>query len=79
MYVCITGFSPDENEDDSLKYEICLDPRHSEKIAQILGHKNLNAMAVGDWILTSAQAEQISQLIGNTFPTGLRLFISLER
>ena len=78
MYVCITGFLPGNTEDDSLKFELDLDPSLNEQIAQIVGHRSLNAMSEGLWVLTDKQASQISSLIGQPLPTHLSLLIGLE-
>ncbi|UVJ46429.1 pyocin S6 family toxin immunity protein [Pseudomonas sp. LS1212] len=78
MYLCITGFLPDNAEDDSLKYELDVDISFNDQIVQLLGHRSLNAMAEGLWPLTSEQVAQISELIGQTIPTDLEILIGVE-
>lgn len=78
MYLCINGFLPDSAEDDSLKFELDLDGSFNDEIVQLLGHRNLNAMAEGEWLLTGEQAAQISKIIGQSLPTHLKLFIGVE-
>lgn len=78
MYLCISGFLPDSAEDDSLKFELDLDGSFNDEIVHLLGHRNLNAMAEGEWLLTSEQAGQVSKVIGQSLPTHLKLFIGVE-
>lgn len=78
MYLCITGFLAESAEDDSLKFELDLDAAFNDQIVQLLGHRNLNAMAEGEWLLTREQVVQISELIGQPLPTTLKMFIGVE-
>lgn len=78
MYICITGFLPDNNEDDSLKFRFYIDEPYHQQVIQLLGHSNLNSMAEGLWDLTQEQAEEISQLTGENLPRDLRLLIGVE-
>ncbi|NWB50619.1 pyocin S6 family toxin immunity protein [Pseudomonas gingeri] len=78
MYLCITGFLPNNDEDDSLKFELCLDPSYNEKIVSLLGYKSLNAMAEGLWDLSDRQVREISALIGQELPTDLEMLIGVE-
>ena len=78
MHLCISGFLPESSEDDSLKFEHDLDSSLNDQIVQILGHKNLNAMAEGEWLLTDEQIAHLSEITGITLPTALKLFIGVE-
>jgi hypothetical protein len=78
MYLCISGFLPDNAEDDSLKFELDLDGSFNEQILQFLGHNSLNAMAEGEWLLANEQVTQISLIIGQSLPANLKLFIGVE-
>ena len=78
MYLCITGFLPGENEDTSLKYELKIPSVFEQAIVSLLGHKNLNAMASGEWLLTADQVEQIAALIKEPIPRDLDVFIGVE-
>jgi hypothetical protein len=40
MHLYIFGFLPDDNEDDSLKYQLKIDTTLNERIVKLLGHKN---------------------------------------
>lgn len=78
MYLCISGFLPDNSEDDSLKFELDLDSSFNDQIVQLLGHRSLDAMAEGEWLLTDGQVAQISELTRQSLPTNLELFIGIE-
>ena len=78
MHLCISGFLLESSEDDSLKFEHDLDSSLNDQIVQILGHKNLNAMAEGEWLLTDEQIAHLSEITGITLPTDLKLFIGVE-
>ncbi|KQZ93285.1 pyocin S6 family toxin immunity protein [Pseudomonas sp. Root562] len=78
MYLCITGFLPDDLEDNSLKYELDVNAAFNDQIVELLGHKNLGAMASGEWPLTKEQVQQIGALTGETIPPDLNIFIGVE-
>lgn len=77
MYLSISGFLPDEEEDDSLQFDLDLDESFNGQIVQLLGHGSLNAMAEGEWLLTNEQVTEISKIIGVPLPTNLELFIGV--
>ena len=78
MHLCISGFLLETSEDDSLKFEHDLDSSFNGQIVQFLGHKNLNAMAEGQWLLTDEQMAHLSEITGVSLPTDLKLFIGVE-
>jgi len=78
MSLCITGFLPDAFDDGSLKYELYLDAVLNERIVALLGHKSLDEMAAGEWLLTADQVAQISRLVGEVIPSDLDIFIGVE-
>jgi hypothetical protein len=77
VYLSISGFLPDENEDDSLKFDLDLKESYNSRILQLLGHRSLNAMAEGEWLLTKEQVIELSQIIGESLPTDLDLYIGV--
>ncbi|MCF4998332.1 hypothetical protein GIW70_14155 [Pseudomonas syringae] len=77
-HLCITGFLPGDNEDTSLKYELKVSPVFEQSVVSLLGHKSLNTMASGEWLLTKYQAAQISAVIGKPVPLDLDVFIGVE-
>lgn len=78
MYLCISGFLPNDPEDDLIKFELDVDHSFNDQIVQALGHKNINAMAEGEWPLTSEQVTRISEILGQELPADLKLFIGVE-
>lgn len=78
MHLCISGFLLDSDEDDSIKFEFVPDNKFNDQIVQLLGHKDFYAMPAGEWLLAVEQADQISELIGYSFPTELKLYIGVE-
>ena len=78
MYLCISGFLPDDPEDDLIKFELDVGHSFNDQIVQALGHKSINAMAEGEWQLTSEQVARISEILGQNLPTDLKLFIGVE-
>ena len=78
MYICITGFLPDDDTDDSLKFEVYLDQSYNDEIVKLLGYSNINSMAEGLSDLTLEQIEKISRLTGQKLPDDLQLLIGVE-
>lgn len=78
MYLCISGFLPDDPEDDLIKFELDVGHSFNDQIVQALGHKSINAMAEGEWQLTSEQAARISEFLGQELPIDLNLFVGVE-
>lgn len=78
MYLCIHGFLHDSAEDDSLKFKLHLDGAFNENIIQFLGHRSLNAMAEGEWLLSGEQIAHISAVIGQPLPTDLEMYIGVQ-
>lgn len=78
MYLCITGFLPGNPEDSSMKYELDVAPEFEQRIITLLGHKSINVMASGEWLLTVEQVEQIEALIKESIPLDLDVFIGVE-
>ena len=78
MYLCISGFLPNDPEDDLIKFELDVDHSFNDQIVQALGHKSINAMAEGEWQLTSEQAARISEILGQELPIDLNLFVGVE-
>jgi len=78
MHLCISGFLPDDDEDNLIKFELVVDGSFNEQIVQFLGHPSLNAIAEGEWLLTSEQVEQLSSIIRQHLPRDLKMYIGLE-
>jgi hypothetical protein len=78
MHLCITGFLPDNAEDDFVKFDFKVDGVFNDLIVKYLGHRSLNAMAEGEWLLTREEVEGLSSIIGQPLPDDLTMFIGLE-
>ncbi|MPQ69661.1 MULTISPECIES: pyocin S6 family toxin immunity protein [unclassified Pseudomonas] len=77
MYLCVSGFLPESTYDDSLKFELDLGSCFNEQVVQLLGHKNLNEMSAAEWLLDKEQLEKIAELIGQSLPADLKMFIGV--
>ncbi len=77
MYLEINGFLPNNDTDDSLKFELLIDCALTEEIVKFLGHRSLNAMAEGEWPLTNEQVTMLSSITGRQLPTDLKLLIGV--
>lgn len=78
MHLCITGFSPENAEDDLIKFDLKVDKVFNDQIVKCLRHNSLNAMAEGEWLLTSEEVAGLSSIIGQALPNDLTMFIGLE-
>jgi len=77
VYLHITGFLPDDSEDDSLKFELDIAPGLEHSVIRTLGHENIEAMACGEWLLTKEQVQQIATLLNRPLPRDLDIFIGV--
>ncbi|UWF51299.1 pyocin S6 family toxin immunity protein [Pseudomonas sp. N3-W] len=77
MYLCITGFLPDSFEDSSLKYELDVLPEFEQRVMDILGWKSLDAEADGELPLTREQVSQIADVVEESLPDNLDMFIGV--
>ncbi|VVO31837.1 hypothetical protein PS718_05045 [Pseudomonas fluorescens] len=77
MYLCITGFLPDNFEDSSLKYELDIKSEFESKVMEILGWESLEAEADGELPLNDQQTRQIASAIKESLPDNLDLFIGV--
>ncbi|MBA1193076.1 hypothetical protein G7007_09415 [Pseudomonas entomophila] len=77
MKISLTGFLPDNNSDDSLKYEEII-PRHKEAdVMSLLGWLSLADECDGELLLTAGQAEKIFSLLEKSQPSGLDFFVGV--
>jgi hypothetical protein len=78
MHLCISGFLPNNSDDDLIKFELDVDGYFNDQVLKVLGHKSLNSMAEGEWLLTDEQITLVSGIIGQVLPSDLKLFIGVE-
>ena len=75
-YLSITGFYPDEKQDDTLQFELALkDYELNQILAQLTESKTLEELEPGELQLTEDQVGQIADLLKIDFPEGLEYFI----
>lgn len=72
----ITGFYPDEKQDNSLQFELDIDGSElNEAVAQLIESKPLADVEPGELELSEKQVLALKQLLGVDFPEGLEYFI----
>ncbi|MGF6517871.1 hypothetical protein ABH912_005337 [Pseudomonas sp. BT76 TE3572] len=75
-YLSITGFYPDEKQDDSLQFQLTIkDYEMNQALAQLTESKKLEEIEPGELELTGAQILQVAKLLEVDFPEGLEYFI----
>ena len=75
-YLSITGFLPDEAQDDSLQFELLIkDYELNQALAQITESKSLEDLEPGELEMNDAQIKHASELLETEFPEGLEYFI----
>ena len=78
MFLWISGFLKGDDEDDSLKYDLDVQPEHEAAVLGILGWKSLEESPDGEWLLTNEQAQEIAVAVNEQLPTELDLFIGVR-
>ncbi|WP_053121458.1 MULTISPECIES: pyocin S6 family toxin immunity protein [unclassified Pseudomonas] len=78
MFLWISGFLKDDDYDDSLKYEFTVNQKSEPAVLAVLGWKNLDDSPDGEWLLTSDQVQQISEVIAEQLPMELDVFIGVR-
>lgn len=75
-YLSITGFYPDEKQDDSLQFELTVkDYELNQALAQLTESKTFEEIEPGELELTESQVIQVAELLKVDFPVGLEYFI----
>lgn len=77
MRICVTGFLPDDSDDDSIKFELIVPKDQQQAVMDALGWRDLTEEADGELLLTDEQADKVSGAIGKAFPKGLDFFIGV--
>lgn len=78
MFLWISGFLKDSDEDDSLKYDLTIRPEFEVAVMDVLGWKSLDESADGEWLLTGEQVQQVAKALNEQLPTDLDLFIGVR-
>jgi hypothetical protein len=75
-FLLITGFFPDEAQDDSLQFELDITGSEmNEKVAQLIKSKPLDEVEPGELLLTQDQVTALENLLNVSFPKGLEYFM----
>jgi hypothetical protein len=75
-YLSITGFYPDDAQDDSLQFELYIqDSEMNEKVAQVIESKPLNKLEPGELLLITDQVTALKTLLKVRLPKGLEFFM----
>ena len=75
-YLVITGFYPDDKQDDSLQFELDIEGNElNETVAHLIESKPLNEVEPGELLLNESQVMALSELLGIRFPEGLEYFM----
>ena len=75
-YLSITGFYPDEKNDDSVQFQRSIkDMSLMQALAQLTEAKPLEEIEPGELELTKSQINEISKMLRIQFPEGLEYFI----
>lgn len=75
-YFSITGFYPDDRNDDSLQFEMDIkNAEQNEMLAQITEGKSFGEVGPGELEITNAQLRDIGRVLGVEFPVGLEYYI----
>ena len=78
MFLWISGFLKNSDEDDSLKYDLTVRPEFEVAVMDVLGWKSLDESADGEWLLTGEQVKQVAKALNEQLPTDLDLFIGVR-
>lgn len=78
MFLWISGFLKDSDEDDSLKYDLTIRPEFEVAVMDVLGGRSLDESADGEWLLTGEQVQQVAKALNEQLPTDLDLFIGVR-
>ncbi|MBK5375627.1 MULTISPECIES: pyocin S6 family toxin immunity protein [unclassified Pseudomonas] len=75
-YLSITGFFPDEVQDDSLQFERYITGNEmNEKVAQLIESKPVSELEPGELLLSTDQIAALESLLNESFPKGLDYFM----
>ena len=75
-YLSITGFYPDEIQDNSLQFEMDINGSEmNEKVAQLIESKPLSELEPGELLLCKDQVSALEILLNVSFPKGLEYFM----
>lgn len=75
-FLLITGFFPDQVQDNLLQFELDITGSEmNEKVAQLIESKPLDEVEPGELLLTQDQITALENLLNVSFPEGLEYFM----
>ncbi|MBN0980110.1 hypothetical protein JTY93_06010 [Pseudomonas hygromyciniae] len=79
FYLSITGFFPDDKQDESLQYQFDIEgDQLNQDVAQLTESKPLEELQPGELELTKIQVAQLSTLLKINLRNDLEYFIGLR-
>lgn len=78
MFLRITGFFPEPNEDDSLQYKRVIQKGLEPSVFEIMGWSSLEDGLGGESELTSEQVRRMAEILGEPTIERLSLFIGIR-
>lgn len=75
MYLRLTGFFPEPDEDDSLQYKRHISKDQEPSVLEIMSWSSLEDGLGGESELNAEQAKRIGGVVGESAVEGLTLFI----
>lgn len=79
FFLSITGFFPDDKQDDSLQYQFDIEgDQINQDVAQLTESKSLEELQPGELELTRSQIAQLSTLLNIELRNDLEYFIGLR-
>ncbi|WP_240160260.1 pyocin S6 family toxin immunity protein [Pseudomonas proteolytica] len=79
FFLSITGFFPDDKQDDSLQYQFDIEgDQLNQDVAQLTESKPLEELPPGELELTRSQVAQLSTLLNIELRNDLEYFIGLR-
>lgn len=78
MYLRITGFFPESDDDDSLQYKQAISKDLELSILKIMGWSSLEDGLGGESELTPEQTKRVAEVLGEPVIEKLALFIGVH-
>jgi hypothetical protein len=78
-YLCISGFFPEPNPDDSIKYKKSVQQEAQIPVLTAMGWASLTDVPEGEYALTEIQAAAVLELLGDPLNNELVYCIGLRR
>jgi hypothetical protein len=77
VFIALSGFFPEPNPDNSLKYEKKVPQTLEEAVLNVIGWSTLWDVPMGEHKLSPTQASTIMELVGDSFRDDLVYYMGL--